>query len=464
MKDTKSQNHIVVRIPPSPTGNLHVGTARTALFNFLFAKKYDGKIILRMEDTDKERNREEYEKNILEGLEWLGITYDESPVRQSERGEIYKKYLQQLLDEDKAYRTSDAEEELLASLKKRKADGENNKTSAIRFRNFNPPGRSITFRDEIRGDVSMGVEELGDFVIAKNLDTPLYHMAVVIDDFEMGVTHVIRGEDHISNTPRQILIQEALGAPRPKYAHIPLILAPDRTKLSKRHGAVSVTEYRDRGYLPEALVNYLALLGWNPGTDQEIFTMDELIEQFTLEKVQKGGAVFDIEKLNWINKEHLAKRSPEEVGKGILHFLPKMDFIHPDGAVKLLRERIHYYGEAKEIVEQGEFDYLIEDKDVKLDKSVLLQGNKLPVDNSKRHLGHILDILSNMPEAREAFTAEKTREALWEYATREGRGNVLWPLRVALTGRDKSPDPFTVAEILGKDVTIERIRKAVDAL
>jgi len=285
---------IVVRIPPSPTGYFHIGRARTALFNFLFARKIGGEIIFRLEDTDKERSKKEYEEDIIESLKWLGITYDDGPFRQSERTEIYRKYLEKMLDEGTAYVSKESE-------------GENKEV--IRFKN---PNKIITFTDEIRGEISFDTSDLQDFVIAKSILDPLYHLTVVVDDHEMGVTHIIRGDDGISNTPRQILLQEAIGAKRPVYAHVPLILAPDRSKMSARHGAVSLRDFRAKGYLPEAIINYLALLGWNPGTDQEIFTMEELIEQFDLDKIQKGGAIFDEKKLDWINKEHI-KRLPEDV-------------------------------------------------------------------------------------------------------------------------------------------------------
>src|SRR3989339_1374127 len=246
-----SMNHnperVVTRFAPSPTGVLHVGSVRTALFSFLYARKYGGSFILRIEDTDKERSEKAYEENILEGLRWLGITHDEF-YRQSERGDVYKKYLEQLIASGAAY------------ISQEEGGGEGKRASVIRFKN---PNKKVVFRDEVRGDIEIDTTDLGDFVIAKDLDTPLYNFAVVVDDFDMGVTHVIRGDDGIANTPRQVLIQEALGAPRPIYAHLPLILAPDRSKLSKRHGAVSVTEYRDMGYLPEAVVNFLALIGWN---------------------------------------------------------------------------------------------------------------------------------------------------------------------------------------------------------
>ena len=268
---------IITRFPPSPTGPIHIGNVRTALFNYLYAKHHGGQFILRIEDTDKARSKPEFEEGILESLSWLGLRHDNEIFRQSERGAVYKKYLDKLIAEDKAYISLEDE-------------GENREV--IRFRN---PNQKIVFEDLVRGEVSFDTTELGDFIIARNKDEPLYHLAVVIDDFESGVTHVIRGEDHVSNTPRQILIQEALGAPRPIYAHLPLILASDRSKLSKRkHGeSVSLDYYRKKGYLAEALINYLALLGWNPGTNEEIFTLEKLVKVFDIAKIQKGGAVFD---------------------------------------------------------------------------------------------------------------------------------------------------------------------------
>lgn len=284
----EANEKVVTRFPPSPTGPLHIGNVRTALFNYIFAKKNGGDFIVRIEDTDKARSKKEYEDEMLESLRWLGLKWDGELMHQSERTKIYKKYLQKLIDENKAYISAETE-------------GENREV--VRFRN---PNKSVKFDDLVRGTVEFDTTELKDFVIAKSVDEPLYHLAVVIDDFESGVTHVIRGEDHISNTPRQILIQEAIGAPRPLYAHLPLILAQDRSKLSKRkHGeSVSLDYYRNKGYSPEAIINYLALLGWNPGTEQEIFTLRELINVFDLERVHKGGAIFDEKKLAWVNRKH----------------------------------------------------------------------------------------------------------------------------------------------------------------
>src|SRR3989338_10065153 len=253
---------IITRFPPSPTGPLHIGNVRTALFNYFFARQNGGQFIVRVEDTDKVRSKKEYELGMLDSLKWLGLSRDGQLWHQSERVEIYKKYLRKLIDEGKAYVSQDTE-------------GDNKEV--IRFKN---PNKVITFTDLVRGEISFDTSDLKDFVIARNVDDPLYHLTVVVDDHEVGVTHIIRGDDGISNTPRQILLQEAIGATRPQYAHVPLILAPDKSKMSARHGATSLRDFRAKGYLPEAIINYLALLGWNPGTDQEIFTIAELIEEF----------------------------------------------------------------------------------------------------------------------------------------------------------------------------------------
>lgn len=279
---------IVTRFPPSPTGPLHIGNVRTALFNYIFAKQKGGDFVVRIEDTDRLRSKKEYEESMLESLKWLGLERDGELWHQSERTEVYKSYLNKLIQTNKAYVSTETE-------------GENREV--VRFRN---PNKQVVFEDLVRGKVEFDTTELGDFIIAKNLDEPLYHLAVVVDDFEAGITHVIRGEDHISNTPRQILIQEAISVSRPIYAHLPLILASDRSKLSKRkHGeSVSLDYYRQKGYSPAAIINYLALLGWNPGTEQEIFTLDELIKVFDFARVHKGGAIFDEKKLAWVNRKH----------------------------------------------------------------------------------------------------------------------------------------------------------------
>ena len=396
------KNKVVTRFAPSPTGNLHIGSARTALFDYLFARQMGGKFILRLEDTDRARSTKEFEQNILDGLAWLGLNYDEF-YRQSERGEIYAKEINNLLAQNKAYWSEEKRE-----------DG--NLSKVIRFRNA---GGTVTFTDLLRGEIITTVSDLGDMVIAKTPEAPLYHFAVVVDDWLSGVTHVIRGDDHIANTPRQILIQEALGAPRPVYCHLPLILATDRSKLSKRHGAVALTDYRDQGYLPEAIINFLALLGWHPENDQELFGLEELVTEFQLERVQKGGAVFDQKKLDWFNRHYVQILPPEK--------------------------QREYWERA--LVRDGEFNYFAGQPTYAKE----LLKNQI-------HFAKLQELLGVLPE--DNFSTEKIKATIWDYATEVGRGEVLWPMRVALSGRDKSPDPFTLAATLGKEETLKRLAYA----
>lgn len=430
---------VIVRIPPSPTGNLHIGTARTALFNFLFAKQNNGKVILRMEDTDTERSTKEFEKDIKRGLEWLSINHDEF-CRQSERGEIYKKHLNDLIEKGHAYVSKEE-------------DGD--RKEVIRFKN---PNKEIVFNDLARGEISFDTTELKDFVIAKSMDEPLYHLAVVVDDFEMGVTHVIRGEDGISNTPRQILIQEALSAPRPVYVHLPLILGPDKSKLSKRHGAKAVEKYKKEGYLPEAFINFLAFLGWNPGGDQEIYGLDELIKVFDIEKIQKGGAVYNEEKLRWFNKEYLKNLSRDEKINYISPILPQLDELH-ERALDTIFERVETFSDLVEAFKEGEFSYL--NDEIEYDTELLLWKKEPDKEKTVERLLHVNELLE---KEGETISKDVAHDAIWPYAESVGKGEVLWPLRVSLSGKEKSPDPFTLIEILGKDLAGKRIRAAVSKL
>ncbi|MFA6352731.1 MAG: glutamate--tRNA ligase [Candidatus Paceibacterota bacterium] len=341
---------IRVRIAPSPTGYLHLGTMRTALVNYVFAKKEGGKFIVRMEDTDTSRSLPIYEEDILAGLKMVGIDWDEgpdvggdfAPYRQSERGEIYKEYIEKLVDNKQAYwcfcSKEDLDEErkaMLASgifpkysgkcrslsedeIKQNIKDGNN---GIIRL--AVPSGLNIEFSDIIRGKISTSSDTIDDFVIAKDLQSPLYNLAVVIDDYLMKISHVIRGEDHIPNTPRQILIQRAFGFEEIKYAHLPLVLAPDRSKMSKRKMETSFVEYLKEGYLPQALLNFLILLGWHPEDDKEIMDIDEIISKFSLRRVQKGGAIFNVEKLDWFNSQYIKNIPLNELFKKIKDFIPK---------------------------------------------------------------------------------------------------------------------------------------------
>lgn len=437
---------IRTRIAPSPTGVLHVGTARTALFNYLFAKQNDGEFIIRIEDTDKERSTKEFEENILNGLAWLGLTHDELHY-QSKDVDYHKTAIETLLQTDKAYKS---EEESI------KEPGKT--VTVIRLRN---PGKTITFTDLVRGEVTFDTAELGDFVIARSIDDPLYHLAVVVDDHRMDITHVIRGEDHISNTPRQILIQEALHYERPIYAHLPLILGEDRSKLSKRHGATAVDSYKEQGYLKDAFCNYLALLGWHPEGEQEIFTLDELIKNFDLTRVQKGGAIFSLEKLDWINKQHMANLSDEEYMEYLqteeFESLPQYSEERLIKMLPIIRERLHKFNEFT----SEEFAYFFTTPTYEIDQ--LLFKGKGDLTNTKKHLEYAKNTLSELQN--EVWSdSEALKASLWDYASEMGRGDVLWPLRFALSGKEKSPDPFTLLSILGKEESFTRINAALEKI
>ena len=441
---------IVVRFPPSPTGLFHMGNARTLLFNYLFAKKNNGRIVLRLEDTDKERSREEYSQDIIDNLKWLGIEPDSLvAIRQSERGPVYKKYLEKMISEGKAYFSKETVVE------------EGQRDQVIRFKNSN---KKIVFNDLIRGDIEFDTTELKDFIIAKSLEEPVYHLAVVVDDYEMGVSHIIRGDDGISNTPRQILIQEAIGAPRPVYAHLPLILTQDRTKLSKRkHGEkVSVTFYRNAGYLPEAVVNFLALIGWNPGDEREIFSKEELIKEFSLDKIQKSGGVFNPERLDWYNGQYIRKIETEKLAKMLLEYLPEEwkksateNYSYWLKIVELEKNRITKLSDIKEGI-----GYFFNEPEYT--KEMLLWKKEPNMEKTKKHLQEVVKLLSTLSENE--FNQDKIKETVWDYADKEGKGNVLWPMRVALTGMEKSPDPFAVAGVLGKEKTIKRLTYAIEKI
>jgi len=421
-----AKNEIRTRFAPSPTGLLHVGGARTALFNFLFAKKNQGKFILRIEDTDKERSKKEYEKEILDSLRWLKLDWDEGPVYQSQRNDIYVKYAKKLLGKGLAYEEK----------------GPNGQGKAIIYKN---PEEAIEFEDVIRGPIRFEPETQKDIVLIKSDNTATYNFAVVVDDAEMKITHVIRGEDHISNTPKQIPLYKALGFEIPKFCHLPLILGSDRSKMSKRHGATAVSDYKQLGYLSDAFLNFLALLGWNPGDNREIFSIKELIKEFSLEKIQKGGAVFNIDKLNWFNKEYIKKIKTEKLLKILEEFVPKEWKNKPEiwkKVVELEKLRLTTLSEIKEGT-----DFFFNQPNY--DKTLL----KTP-----QHINKIIELLSVISD--KSFSKEKIKKVVWDYAEKEGRGNVLWPFRVALTGLEKSPDPFSIAEILGKTETIKRLKNA----
>lgn len=488
---TKPIKSVRVRMAPSPTGPLHIGTARTALFNYLFAKKFGGKFILRIEDTDQERSKPEWEKGIIDGLLWLGIEWDEGPdkggefgpYRQSERKHIYQKYLGKLLKEKSAYWCFCSEQEIEAYKQERLSIGkppifncscwelpekeieeklQENTPAVIRFK---IPHQEVVFDDLLRGKISYDSSLFDDMVIAKNTNEPLYNLACVIDDWEMKITHVIRGEDHISNTPKQILLAKALVLESPRFLHLPLILGPDRTKLSKRHGATtSIAEYQKQGYLPEALVNFIAFLGWNPGDNQEVFSLDSLTKEFSVEKIQKSGAIFNSQKLDWFNGYFIRQKPLPELTKLCLPYLIDSGLVEKgkestekiSKMVALYHERLKKLSEIPELIDfffKENLDYTKE----------LLSWKGAGDSEITTNLDILLNVVSNISEAN--WTKEKLNEEIMPKAEKlENRGEMLWPFRVALTGKQASAGPFEIAEVLGKEKTIERIKRAMAIL
>lgn len=425
------------RFAPSPTGFLHAGNYRTAIFSYLVAKQHEGTFVLRIEDTDRVRSEKKYEDNIIESLTWLGISWEEFS-RQSENTEVHKEALKKLVSNGNAY------------ISKEPSPKDGALSEVIRFKNT---GGKISFIDTIHGEISIDVSDLGDFVIAKSFNEPLFHLAVVVDDAISGITNVIRGQDHISNTPRQILIQRALDLPDVEYAHVPLILAPDRTKLSKRKGAKALTEYRDIGILPESMINYLALLGWHPKDESEFFSLDELVTTFSIERVQKGGAIFDETKLMSINQHWLRELSDiEYINKGNLH---APDTKRLPQIVPLLKERVHTFTEAQELID-NELDYLFNPV-ILLRDSILAKEPSNSTNTTLTYIEEMIDIISSFPEG---IYPEDVKEAIMPYADEKGRGAVLWPLRYSLSGEKKSPDPFTLIAILGPTESIVRLKNA----
>jgi glutamyl-tRNA synthetase len=461
---SEAQN-VRVRIAPSPTGFAHLGTASTALYNVLFARQRDGKFALRIDDTDLERNRPEYEQLIYEALGWLELDWDEgpdkggpySPYRQSERVDLYRQDAAKLLSEGKAYKCFCTPEELeaerrLAQAQKRPykysrrclTDPPKDRTEfAVRFK---VPGGEIIFTDMVRGEMSFDADLIGDFILMKSDGYPTYQFASPIDDALMKISHVIRGEEHLSNTPYHLMVVDALGYERPlAYAHMPLILAKDGAKLSKRkHPEANLMLYREQGYLPEALINYLALLGWNPGTSQEIFTLDELIDIFSFERVQHAGARFDWEKLNWVNGEWIRAMADTELAHRLQPFLPRLDEATIMRAVPALKTRMTKLAQAVDYL-----DYLWIDP-----QPPVLDGE------TKQLVQRAIAAL------KDARWEPEPIEAALENAVAEsgvGKGKFYTPLRDALTGKKVSlPIHYTLA-LLPKEIATARLLKAAES-
>lgn len=459
-----------VRFAPSPTGHLHIGGARTALFNWLFARHHNGKFILRIEDTDRSRSTEEYIESIIESIKWLGLDWDEGPFRQTDRMETYRTYAYKLLEEGKAYRCYCTPEELEERRQKAMKEGKPprydrrcreiketlDKPFAIRFKM--PLEGETVVNDLVKGTVTFKNIEIEDLVILRSDGTPTYNFCVVVDDFEMKITNVIRGEDHLNNTPKQIHIYQALGINPPEFAHIPMILGTDRARLSKRHGATSVLAYRDEGYLPEALVNFLARLGWSYG-DQEIFTREELIKYFNLEQVGKANAVFNAEKLLWLNSEYI-KLTPEErlfelvkpflVNEGYLK--ENVDIKWACRAIKSLKERCRTLKELAHAMRYYLLDYVdIEPKA----KEKYINPETIPI---------IKEITEKLAQLND-FTQDKIEKIFMDIVNERGLklGQVAQPIRVVITGSTVSPGIYEVLEIVGKEKTLKRLRRIINA-
>lgn len=483
--------NVRVRFAPSPTGPLHIGGARSALFNWLLARKFAGTMIVRIEDTDLERSSRESEENILDALKWLGLDWDEGidkggdhgPYRQTERLAVYQEYAQRLLEEGRAYYCYCTEEELEAERQELLAKGEmvryrgkcrclsegdrakyaaEGRKAVIRFKV--PENEDVIVQDLVRGKVVFESDGIGDFVIIKSDGIPTYNFAVVLDDALMGITHVVRGEEHLSNTPRQILLYDALKLKAPQFAHVSLILGKDRSKMSKRHGSTAIEQYKRKGYLPEALVNFLALLGWSPIEEEEVFTLNELVSKFSLDRVAKSPAVFDLDKLNWLNGHYIRQSSVERITEMAIPFLKEAGYITEDTVknrydwlkmvVKAVQEYPSYLEEITDYVKvffNEDFDFesdaakdILRDED--FPKVVRLFKEKLSTEGELT------------PEGTKKLLKDMTKEL------KLGGKKVYMPLRVALTGQTHGPELFYTIPIIGKEKAISRIEASLAKL
>jgi len=420
-----------VRFAPSPTGYLHIGSARTALFNWLYAKHSGGVFLLRIEDTDKTRSKEEYLEEILGSLKWLFMDWDEDLTFQSKRFDVYKRYAEDLVKRGLAYREGEA---IIFKVEK---------------------DRPVSFTDIIHGTIEVSTNEIKDQVLIKSDTTPTYNFACVVDDAEMKITHVIRGDDHISNTPKQILLYNALGFPIPKFAHIPLILSRDGGRLSKRHGATSIFEYKRMGFLPEALVNFLALMGWAPGLDREILPLDEIVKLFDVKDVNKTGAIFDMDKLTWINGQYIAAKKKEELLPLIKNQMQDAGVSVPSDDA-LLKVMDLYKMRMKTLSEFARMtdhfftdDYSVEEKGVE---------KYLTSPESKKILREFSGRLQKMKEFSHSAIEKECRQMAEENGLKAAQ--IIHPTRVAISGKTTGAGLFEMMEILGKDKVIERLQKA----
>lgn len=484
---------VITRFAPSPTGYIHVGNLRTALFSYLWARKNKGTFILRIEDTDKEREVSGSIDHILESLEWIGADYDEGPHKegpnapylQSERLAKYREYAAVLIDKGYAYADPYTEDEVAEFRKK----AEENK-EAFLYRNYRPENTEVwdgtkplrfkvptikrwDWYDHVYGDLTAGEEALDDFILIKSDGYPTYNFAHIVDDMEMGVTHIMRGQEFIASTPKFLSVYEAFNAVPPEFVTLPSIMAEGgKKKLGKRDGAKDILDYKKDGYLPQAMINFLALLGWNPGDEREIMSVQEIIESFDIDRIQRSGAGFDEKKLGWINKEHLKKLSHEEQEEYIEKFisdeikaLPTYtnEIIH--NITPLIIEHISCGADIVRMAEEGDLSYFFTQPSY-IKEALCFKSSKLAEDckyeKLSEYLTRVIEILSLMND--DDFKKDEIKVKLSSYAEEVGRGDVFWPLRYSLSGKDKSPDPFLLAEIFGKDETIKRIHKAVEIL
>ncbi len=459
---------LVTRFAPSPTGYLHVGGARTALFSWLYARKHGGKFILRIEDTDLERSTQESVDAILEGMQWLGLDHDEGPYYQTKRFDLYKQVVAQLLAEGKAYKCFCTVEEVDAMREAQMAAGEKpryngmwrdrtdhptDKPFVIRFKN--PQDGVVVIDDMIKGRIEIANAELDDLVIARSDGTPTYNLTVVVDDWKMGITHVIRGDDHVNNTPRQMNILAALGADIPKYAHVPMILGDDGKRLSKRHGAVGVMQYRDNGFLPEALLNYLVRLGWSHG-DQEIFSKDELVQLFDLDSCNRAPSAFNTDKLIWLNQHYMKTLPPEQVAKQLEWHIAaqQLDISQGPALTELVKAQAERVKTLKELVEVSRYFY--ED------------FSEFDAEAAKKHLRPVALEPLQAVQANLAVLADWSQEAVHQVinATAEqlgvGMGKIGMPLRVAVTGGGNSPALDITLSLIGKARSLARLNHAIE--
>ena len=480
-------SEIRVRFAPSPTGYLHIGGARTALFNWLFARKMGGKLILRIEDTDTERLKEDSVSQILTSLKWLGLNWDEGPevggdygpYYQSDRTELYSKYVQQLLDEGKAYYCFCTAEDLAAAREKQRAAKQPFRYART-CRDLDPAEAAkrvaagepysvrikiplegtITVHDLIHGDVTFNMDQFDDFVIMKSNGMPTYNFAVVVDDHLMKMTHVLRAEEHLSNTPKQLLMYEALGWEPPKFGHMPMILAPDRSKLSKRHGATSVEEFREQGYLPQSIINYLTLLGWGPGDEREIFTLAETVDLFELEQMSKKAAVYDTKKLTWMNGQYLSELPLDSI-------LPEAEaFFLKDGLCDAdwLAAHKEYFAKLVDTVRvRVKTLQEVADASTYFFKDITAYDEKGVAKHFKPEAVELLEKCIAAIEADSVYDLNTTEAAYNKIAEENGLslGKVIHPTRLALTGRTVSPGMFDVMVLLGKEKTLDRMHRAI---